>query len=62
VLALPIWTYAVLGGTTVKWRNREFKVGMDMKVREVTREGQYKGGYGINAMKAMNGNGKARRD
>jgi ceramide glucosyltransferase len=32
VLALPIWIFAVLGGTTVKWRNKTFWVGMDMKV------------------------------
>jgi ceramide glucosyltransferase len=32
VLALPIWVFAVLGGTTVKWRNKTFWVGMDMKV------------------------------
>jgi ceramide glucosyltransferase len=35
VLALPIWTFAVLGGTTVQWRNKTFWVGMDMKVHEI---------------------------
>lgn len=35
VLALPIWVYAVLGGTTVQWRNKSFWVGMDMKVHEI---------------------------
>jgi ceramide glucosyltransferase len=35
VLALPIWTYAVLGGTTVVWRSKKFWVGMDMKVHEI---------------------------
>jgi ceramide glucosyltransferase len=35
ILALPVWTYAVLGGTTVKWRNKMFWVGMDMKVHEI---------------------------
>lgn len=34
-LALPIWTTAVLLGTTVKWRGRQFKVRMDMSVVEV---------------------------
>lgn len=34
-LALPIWTIAVLGGTTVVWRSKTFWVGMDMKVYEV---------------------------
>jgi ceramide glucosyltransferase len=35
ILALPIWTYAVLGGTTVVWRSKKFWVGMDMKVHEI---------------------------
>ncbi|KAK1757137.1 ceramide glucosyltransferase [Echria macrotheca] len=34
-LALPIWTWAVLLGTTVNWRNRQFRVRMDMSVVEV---------------------------
>jgi ceramide glucosyltransferase len=34
-LALPIWTWAVLLGTTVNWRGRQFKVRMDMSVVEV---------------------------
>lgn len=35
LLALPVWTFAVLGGTTVKWRDKTFWVGMDMKVHEI---------------------------
>jgi ceramide glucosyltransferase len=35
VLALPIWTWAVYGGTTVVWRDRSFKVSFDAKAREV---------------------------
>ncbi|KAH6850593.1 hypothetical protein B0I37DRAFT_371955 [Chaetomium sp. MPI-CAGE-AT-0009] len=35
VLALPIWTWAVLLGTTVKWRGKKFTVRMDMSVVEV---------------------------
>lgn len=35
MLALPIWCWAVLGGTTVVWRGRRFRVGMDMMVREI---------------------------
>lgn len=31
-LALPIWTWAVLLGTTVKWRGRNFRVKSDMSV------------------------------
>ncbi|KAK3942485.1 ceramide glucosyltransferase [Diplogelasinospora grovesii] len=34
-LALPIWVTAVLLGTTVRWRGREFKVRMDMGVVEI---------------------------
>ncbi|KAM0328639.1 hypothetical protein ACHAQA_005051 [Verticillium albo-atrum] len=34
-LALPIWTWAVLLGTTVAWRGRTFRVRMDMSVVEV---------------------------
>ena len=32
ILALPIWTWAVLLGTTVTWRGKRFKVRMDMSV------------------------------
>lgn len=35
LLALPVWSWAVLGGTTVVWRGKEFWVGMDMKVHEI---------------------------
>ncbi|KAL9949657.1 hypothetical protein D7B24_006727 [Verticillium nonalfalfae] len=35
LLALPIWTWAVLLGTTVVWRGRTFNVRMDMSVEEV---------------------------
>ncbi|KAM7204699.1 glycosyltransferase [Naviculisporaceae sp. PSN 640] len=34
-LALPIWTWAVLCGTTVSWRGKSFRVRMDMSVVEV---------------------------
>lgn len=34
LLALPIWTWAVLLGTTVSWRGRTFTVRMDMSVVE----------------------------
>ncbi|KAK3325995.1 glycosyltransferase family 21 protein [Apodospora peruviana] len=36
LLALPIWTWAVLLGTTVSWRGRRFRVRMDMSVVEIT--------------------------
>lgn len=35
VLALPIWTWAVLLGTTVVWRGKKFSVRMDMRVVEI---------------------------
>lgn len=34
-LALPIWMWAFYGGVTVVWRDRVFRVGLDMKVKEV---------------------------
>jgi ceramide glucosyltransferase len=34
-LALPIWSWACLGGTTVMWRGKKFRVGLDMKVVEL---------------------------
>jgi ceramide glucosyltransferase len=37
LLALPVWSWAVLGGTTVVWRGKRFWVGMDMKVHEITK-------------------------
>jgi len=35
VLALPVWTWAVLLGTTVTWRGQRFAVRMDMSVVEI---------------------------
>ncbi|PYH80209.1 hypothetical protein BO82DRAFT_403668 [Aspergillus uvarum CBS 121591] len=35
VLALPIWVWAFYGGVTVTWRDRRFRVGLDMRVREI---------------------------
>ncbi|KAE8420180.1 hypothetical protein BDV36DRAFT_119253 [Aspergillus pseudocaelatus] len=37
-LALPIWIWAFYGGVTVTWRSRRFRVGLDMKVREIGSE------------------------
>jgi ceramide glucosyltransferase len=34
-LALPIWTWAVLCGTTVSWRGKSFQVNMDASVAEM---------------------------
>ncbi|KAI1078657.1 glycosyltransferase family 21 protein, partial [Whalleya microplaca] len=38
VLALPIWTWAVLLGTTVEWRGRRFRVRSDMTVVAIDAE------------------------
>ncbi|PNY21071.1 Ceramide glucosyltransferase [Tolypocladium capitatum] len=35
-MALPIWTWAVLLGTTVKWRGKTFQVRLDTSVVDVT--------------------------
>jgi ceramide glucosyltransferase len=35
LMALPIWVWAVLCGTTVNWRGKRFKVRMDMSVVEL---------------------------
>jgi ceramide glucosyltransferase len=37
-LALPIWVWAVLLGTTVEWRGKKFSVRMDMRVVEIPAE------------------------
>lgn len=34
-LALPIWAWACLGGTTVMWRGKKFRVNLDMRVVEM---------------------------
>ncbi|QSZ31272.1 hypothetical protein DSL72_000835 [Monilinia vaccinii-corymbosi] len=38
ILALPIWTWACLGGSTVVWRGKKFRVNFDMKVVEIKDE------------------------
>lgn len=35
LMAFPIWAWAVYGGVTVSWRGKRFRVGTDMKVREI---------------------------
>ncbi|KAL2866258.1 putative ceramide glucosyltransferase [Aspergillus lucknowensis] len=34
-LAFPIWLWAIWGGETVTWRDRQFRVGFDMKAHEI---------------------------
>lgn len=35
LLALPIWCIAVCGGSTVVWRSKAFRIGIDMIVHEI---------------------------
>lgn len=57
LLALPIWLWAFYGGVTVTWRERQFRVGFDMKVREVESgskapmEGSYSTGARLSSIK-----------
>ncbi|KYK61687.1 ceramide glucosyltransferase [Drechmeria coniospora] len=37
-MALPIWTWAVLLGTTISWRGKTFRVRMDTSVVDMTQE------------------------
>ncbi|KAH9208569.1 hypothetical protein DL95DRAFT_37577 [Leptodontidium sp. 2 PMI_412] len=39
-LALPIWIWACYGGTTVMWRGKKFRVGLDMRVKEIKKRDQ----------------------
>ncbi|KIN01603.1 glycosyltransferase family 21 protein [Oidiodendron maius Zn] len=48
-LTLPIWLWA-WGGMTVMWRGKKFRVGLDMKVKEI--QGQRR----VSGYKAENGN------
>lgn len=58
-LALPIWTWAVLCGTTVGWRGKSFRVRMDMSVVEVPSSNDYYDGKG-HALINGHGNGHVR--
>ncbi|KXS99298.1 hypothetical protein AC578_6727 [Pseudocercospora eumusae] len=57
-LTLPIWLWAFYGGTKVVWRGKKFRVGMDMKVHEITngKEAVVSNGWPSHT------NGKARKD
>lgn len=37
ILAFPVWFWAVWGGTSVSWRGKHFRVGMDMRVHELSK-------------------------
>ncbi|KAL3487726.1 hypothetical protein BJX62DRAFT_213167 [Aspergillus germanicus] len=34
-LAFPVWFWAIWGGETVTWRDRQFRVGLDTKAHEI---------------------------
>ena len=57
VLALPIWTWACYGGTTVMWRGKKFRVGLDMRVKEIKQKCESK--TITTTMEAANGRGKS---
>jgi ceramide glucosyltransferase len=42
-LALPVWTWAFWFGTSVAWRGKRFRVGLDMKVHEIIDDNVVKG-------------------
>ncbi|KAL3481810.1 histone acetylation protein-domain-containing protein [Aspergillus californicus] len=44
-LAFPIWFWAIWGGETVTWRNRQFRVGLDTKAHEIEQPVQTEGSY-----------------
>ncbi|KAL4789988.1 hypothetical protein BDV19DRAFT_373168 [Aspergillus venezuelensis] len=61
-LAFPIWFWAIWGGMTVTWRDRQFRIGLDTKAHEiegfgsgsgVTAEGSYSGGTSLLAAAAV---------
>ncbi|KAL4760236.1 putative ceramide glucosyltransferase [Aspergillus foveolatus] len=35
ILAFPIWFWAIWGGMTVTWRDRQFRIGLDTKAHEI---------------------------
>ncbi|KAL4740045.1 histone acetylation protein-domain-containing protein [Aspergillus similis] len=35
LLAFPIWFWAIWGGMTVTWRDRQFRIGLDTKAHEI---------------------------
>ncbi|GKZ32185.1 hypothetical protein AbraIFM66950_001378 [Aspergillus brasiliensis] len=60
MLAFPIWLWAVYGGVTVTWRDRQFRVGLDMKVREIG--GDTLAVKGPSSSRSSSSSSKARRD
>ncbi|PSR80110.1 hypothetical protein BD289DRAFT_75930 [Coniella lustricola] len=56
VLALPIWTWAVLLGSTVTWRGRTFRVHRDMTVVELKGPQQQQQQQEKKQTSAQNGN------
>lgn len=67
MLAFPIWAWAFYGGVTVTWRDRRFRVGLDMKVREIDcdkdiqSEGSYSRGLSLGGS-SSSGSGSRQED
>jgi ceramide glucosyltransferase len=57
-LAVPLWLWAIYGGTTVEWRGKKFWVGMDMRVHEIADDVRTPEMNGFEAV----ANGKYRKD
>ncbi|KAL4805956.1 hypothetical protein BDV18DRAFT_140218, partial [Aspergillus unguis] len=38
-LAFPIWFWAIWGGMTVTWRDKQFRIGLDTKAHEIEGQG-----------------------
>ncbi|KAK7888387.1 Ceramide glucosyltransferase [Exophiala xenobiotica] len=61
-LALPIWSWAIWGGASVRWRDRRFWVGMDMKVHEIHETSDDGNGSSSHAKANGHANGNANVD
>ncbi len=54
MLAFPIWSWAICGGTSVTWRDRRYWVGLDMRVHEI-KEDRKSDGEGREMNRRANG-------
>ncbi|KAI1480312.1 glycosyltransferase family 21 protein [Daldinia eschscholtzii] len=59
ILALPVWTWAVLLGTTVNWRGKQFRVRSDMTVVSIDPEPEERASV-QNGHSVVNGTSRAR--
>ncbi|EXJ60989.1 ceramide glucosyltransferase [Cladophialophora yegresii CBS 114405] len=57
-LALPVWSWAIWGGTTVAWRDGKYWVGLDMRVHETKdrqRDMSRTNGHAVGVQRLMTG-------